>query len=365
MEPINSTQFWINKDNLSDIYPHQMAVSTDALAKDEVLLKIESFGFSANNITYAAMGNSMGYWGFFPAENSAYGILPVWGFAVVAYSHHPDIRVGDKVFGYLPMASHWVVKPDKLSAHGFTDSHNMRKSISPVYDQYLFCRTDPGYQADQEAWQMAFRPLFMTAFALADHVLHTSRAKQIILTSASSKTALGTAALLSSHRAIHGADYRIVGMTSARNTATLAQMSCYDDVIEYGDVERTGNDVTTVLLDFAADGALIHTLNRLLTDKLEHAVLIGATNWDASVKTDFRRVNASIFFAPDHVQKMQKRDGKDAFFRQYAAAWGIFMDKFTRHFVEQPITGTESIKALYLATLKGDADTTKLNVVSF
>ena len=39
-----------------------------ALAEGEVLLAVESFALTANNVTYGAAGDMIGYWKFFPVE---------------------------------------------------------------------------------------------------------------------------------------------------------------------------------------------------------------------------------------------------------------------------------------------------------
>ena len=36
------------------------------LAKGDILVHIERFAFTANNVTYGAAGNTIGYWKFFP-----------------------------------------------------------------------------------------------------------------------------------------------------------------------------------------------------------------------------------------------------------------------------------------------------------
>jgi hypothetical protein len=36
-------------------------------ADGEVVVEVSSFGLSSNNITYAEMGDALGYWRFFPA----------------------------------------------------------------------------------------------------------------------------------------------------------------------------------------------------------------------------------------------------------------------------------------------------------
>ena len=42
------------------------------------------------------------------------GIVPMWGHAKVVESNHPDIAVGERVYGYLPMGTHLDVVPGKI-----------------------------------------------------------------------------------------------------------------------------------------------------------------------------------------------------------------------------------------------------------
>ena len=58
------------------------------LGPDEVLLAVDRFALTANNITYAVAGEMLGYWNFFPAENG-WGRIPAMGYADVVASHHP------------------------------------------------------------------------------------------------------------------------------------------------------------------------------------------------------------------------------------------------------------------------------------
>ena len=53
------------------------------LEAGEVRLAINSFALTANNITYAAFGDAMRYWDFFPGADGRCR-LPVWGFADIA-----------------------------------------------------------------------------------------------------------------------------------------------------------------------------------------------------------------------------------------------------------------------------------------
>jgi len=58
--------------------------------------------------------NSLGYWGFVPADEG-YGMITCWGCDSVVASNHSAMAVGEKGFGYLPMGSHLVLRAQKLS----------------------------------------------------------------------------------------------------------------------------------------------------------------------------------------------------------------------------------------------------------
>src|SRR3569832_1804759 len=81
------------------------------LAGGEVRVRIDSFALTANNITYAAYGDSMSYWRFFPSGEEGWGIVPVWGFGTVVQSQHPGIAVGERLYGYWPMGDSAVLQP--------------------------------------------------------------------------------------------------------------------------------------------------------------------------------------------------------------------------------------------------------------
>jgi hypothetical protein len=138
-------------------------------ADGEVVVQIASFGLSSNNITYAATGDTLGYWRFFPARGE-WGSIPVWGFARVAESGHPEISSGVRLYGFFPPATHTVLRPGRCSPAGFMESSPHRTSLPGAYNWYEVAGSDPAYDADTEAEQMLLRPLFFTSFLLADLV---------------------------------------------------------------------------------------------------------------------------------------------------------------------------------------------------
>ena len=69
-----------------------------ALPDDALLVKVTRFAFTANNITYAVLGDRLKYWQLFPAPEG-FGNIPVWGFGEVIASKHPAVATGETLFG--------------------------------------------------------------------------------------------------------------------------------------------------------------------------------------------------------------------------------------------------------------------------
>ncbi|MEW9799535.1 DUF2855 family protein [Alteromonas sp. CYL-A6] len=333
----------------------------DAMLSDgDVLLRVDRFGLSANNITYAVMGNVMGYWGFFTAPDS-YGIIPVWGFADVVASRHPDIPAGERVYGYLPFASHLVIRPDNITPYSFSDSHPERKGIHPVYDQYTRCAADPAYQSANEALHMNFRPLFMTSFVLDEAVAEAHAGDTIVITSASSKTALGCAFLLHHHRRKRNATYRIVALTSASNRDFVTSTGYYDDIISYDELATLPVNNPIAVLDFAANGDVLTQLHALAGSQFSTLWVIGATDWDAPRRHNIEGVDTQLFFAPEHVARLQKQWGNKDFMLRYSEAWKAFQPDLQQQFTLHNITGQTAMQRCYLDLLNGQAEPSELN----
>src|SRR5689334_14380378 len=90
------------------------ALATTRVEPDRARLRVDAFALTSNNITYAVFGAAMQYWDFFPtADPEAWGCVPVWGFAEVVESTSDACTVGERLYGYLPMASELVVEPGR------------------------------------------------------------------------------------------------------------------------------------------------------------------------------------------------------------------------------------------------------------
>ncbi|MBI2691945.1 MAG: DUF2855 family protein [Solirubrobacterales bacterium] len=188
--------------SITDFMVHRNDLSRSKVAErpfpeigaGDVLLEIERFGLSANNITYAVLGDAMGYWKFFPAEDG-FGSVPVWGHASVVESNADQIAVGSRYFGYFPLSTHLVVTPTHVTDGGFVDGAPHRADLPAVYQQYMTVDEASLPGSSDEDQLSLWRPLFTTSFGVADFVGANDAfgAETAVLTSASSKTALASA----------------------------------------------------------------------------------------------------------------------------------------------------------------------------
>ena len=164
------------------------------LAEDGARLRIDHFGLSSNNVTYGVYGDAMAYWDFFPADDG-WGRIPVWGFADVVETRSSHLAVGERLFGYYPMATELVVTAGEGNDRAVVDTAPHRAAMAKAYSRYVRCGSDPLYRADREREQLLLYPLFMTSFLIDDLLADAGDfgAEQVVVSSASSKTAIGVA----------------------------------------------------------------------------------------------------------------------------------------------------------------------------
>src|SRR5262249_53125430 len=195
--------------------------------------------FTANNITYAVLGDQLKYWQLFPAPKG-FGIIPVWGFGEVIDSRHPNIAEGERLFGYFPMATHLVIEAGDVTKRGLRDAAPHRQGVAPVYNAYARVGGDPAFAGRQGDYQALLRPLFMLSFLVDDYLSENAffGARRVILSSASSKTAIGLAHLLHTQRK----DIDVIGLTSAGNLGFVETLGCYDQVVTYDRVTSLPSD---------------------------------------------------------------------------------------------------------------------------
>lgn len=331
------------------------AITADELNDGEVLLAVDHFAFTANNITYAALGKRFKYWDFFPAE-APWGQIPVWGFADVAASRHPEVPVGKRLYGYLPMARQLRVKPGKVSKSSFIDSAEHRQHLALAYNQYQFTDTDPAYQPEHEALQMLLRPLLITSFLLDDFLAVNNffEAEQIILTSASSKTALGLAFMLQHQRSQRGKPLTITALTSPSNTDFVASLGYYDSVVSYADIANLDPSQSTVSVDFAGNGEILASLHKHFADNMLFSSLVGAAHWDSrGGDKNLPGAKPEVFFAPGYWEKRGKEIGNAQLMQNFAKLWAPLVASVQKWMKVTEVEGGDAVEEAYKQTLQG------------
>jgi Protein of unknown function (DUF2855) len=348
--------------------PDPDAPAARALAAGQVRLAIEHFALTANNITYAAFGEAMKYWQFFPAPAAAEGCLPVWGFATVAESLADGVAPGRRLWGYFPAGTHLVVTPARVNATGFIDSAPHRAELAAVYNHYSFCDADPGWQPDLEGLQAVLRPLFITSFLIDDFLAEAGGfgATQVLLSSASSKTAFATAFCLAQRRGQPGA-LRVVGLTSAGNADFVRSLGCYDEVKLYDELPTLNAAVSSVYVDFAGNAGLRRAVHQHFGEALAYSCSVGGTHWDAlaapGTSAGLPGPRPTLFFAPAQVKKRSAPPpegwGRAGLESRIATAWSAFIAAATAGAPWVQISerhGAEAVLQAYAEVLAGRGD---------
>jgi NADPH:quinone reductase-like Zn-dependent oxidoreductase len=285
----------------------------------QALLRVERVGLTTNNLTYCALGDALGYWGYFPTRIPGMAHIPLWGYAEVVAAETDALKPGDRVFGYLPSASHLLVTPSPLDTDRFRDGAPHRAELMPIYNEYTVVAGAPR-SPERENLTALYRPLFMTSFAFEAFAAANEwfGARRLLISSASSKTGYGIGSLAHSRGGIE-----IVGITSQANVAFSQQLGCYDTVITYDDVESLPT-VPTLYADVAGDTDLRRRLHHHLGDNLTHDAVLGISHISSPTSLHTEQLvgpKPTVFGAFDYLltPAMQQEIA-----RRYRSAWEDF-----------------------------------------
>jgi len=325
--------------------------ASDELAHGEVLLRVDEWALTANNVTYAAFGDAMGYWRFFPAPDG-WGRIPVWGFADVEVSAHPELEVGERLYGYLPMSTHLVVRPGRVRPGGFADASEHRAELPAVYNQYERASAMPAHDPTREREQSVLRPLFTTSFLIDDWLADNDLfgAGAVVLSSASSKTSLGLAHQLSRHRRA-----AVVGLTSPANHALVERTGWYDRILTYDALDELRHLGPAVFVDMAGDAAVLERVHHALAPDLRASCRVGATHWEEAgpLAPDLPGPAPQLFFAPSQVDKRRADWGPGGFEERFAGEWSAFLSSVDGWLELTVAAGPDEVDAVYHAVLEG------------
>ncbi len=327
------------------------------LGSGEARVRIDAFGLTSNNITYAVFGDAMGYWQFFPAaeeDGVPWGHIPVWGFGEVVESSTGDLPEATRIYGYFPMADQLVLRPGRMDETGFTDMTGHRQALPTVYNRYSFTEGDPVYRPDREDQQMLLWPLFVTSFVVDDFLADNDLLGhgQVVLSSASAKTSIAAAFLLAERT---GSE--VVGLTSAANLGFVSGLGCYHRTVTYDDIGSLPvGDACYV--DVAGRPDITAAVHDHFGESLRYSMVVGQTHWDSQVDRPSRLGGPKpvFLFAPDQIAKRRREWGRDRFTDAVADAWGRFVPWTDGWLTVHHTRGALGVEEVYRQLLAGRID---------
>ncbi|MFQ3323945.1 MAG: hypothetical protein ACI90U_001770 [Pseudomonadales bacterium] len=349
-------EFQVNKANPNEYRIVEAEVKV--LGEGEVRLEIDQFAFTANNLTYAAAGDSLGYWQFFPALDNAdnrWGIIPVWAFADVVESNNDAVPVGDRLYGYFPPATSVVIAPSHISNNALVDNIEHRQKLPPLYNRYNRVLAGSNYDRSGDAARILLAPLHMTSFCIWDQLTSNNyyNSEQVIIVSASSKTSLGLAYGLSTDDNAP----TVVALTSSRNVDFVAGLGLYQETVSYDSLAETLQKKPSVVIDMAGNAAVKADLQNTFGDNLNYYMSVGITHWedlDGSAfteKTD--PAKHEMFFAPSYILERMKEWGPAEFDKRSSGfVIGAAMATFGWMTIDHR-NGLDGLSELYPAACKG------------
>ena len=350
-------EFQVNKQDFTKtrlVENNKLSAET-ALSDDEIIVRVDSFALTANNITYAVLGDKLGYWQFFPASDNtdnSWGIIPVWGFATVISSHSNDIAVGEKLFGYFPPTSLVKMTATQVSSQRFFDGSAHRAALPPGYNIYRRVLAEPGYNESYDNQRMLLFPLHITSFCLCDYLESKQwfDAEQVIIISASSKTSIGLAYGIDDSASAPN----LIGMTSTRNHEFVNKLGVYQQVINYGDLSQLNSKLKTVIVDMAGNAEQLKAIEQHMAGNLTYCLQVGLTHWDeTSVTSPLTDTDSEMFFAPGHIQKRITQWGAKEFDRQSMTFMAKSSQRSAPWLTFTTIEGIEQMTEVYADVCNG------------
>lgn len=239
----------------------------------------------------------------------------------------------------------------RVNDKGFFDAAPHRTNLPSAYQGYRDVQTDPVYSAGREAEHILFFPLFFTSFLIDDFLADENffGAGTIVISSASSKTAIVAAYLLAKRDGIG-----IVGLTSEGNRESVEGLNIYDSVCLYDAVSELPGE-RAVYVDISGDGAVRTDVHARYGDRLARSSAVGVTHWTqmAPGAGELAGPSPVFFFAPDRITKRGNDWGTAELDSLVAEAWAPFAQWVAGWLRVERISTEDGIRRAYLELLDG------------
>jgi hypothetical protein len=249
------------------------------------------------------------------------------------------------------------MRPIKLTSGRFVDGSIHRAELPAVYNNYVRLDNESGYDQSVDNIRALLNPLHITSFCLCDALKSETfyGAEQIIVLSASSKTAIGMAqGLLDS-----GVSPKTLGITSRSNYDFVRSLGCYSHVYCYDELDNLDSDKSSVIIDMSGNRAVLGAIHDSLGSQMLNCINVGMTHWDTLANNDplgakINQERSNFFFAPAHVQKRIGDWGYDVFNQRAAEFMIRRMRQSTNWMRITEVNGFDSFVSIYDAIVAGD-----------
>ena len=332
------------------------------IGRGQALLRVETFGMTANNVTYAVFGEAMSYWDFFPTAEDGWGRLPTWGFAEVESSEADGVEPGTRLYGDRPSSSHLVVAPVDAVGSGFVDGSPHKAELPSAYHRYLASGADPFYREDTEEIQMLLRPLFFTSFLIDDQLDDEGLATRgpVIVSSASSKTSIAAAFLLAQRE-----DVELVGLTGAANTEFVEGLGVYDRTVAYDAIDSLERGPAPYV-DVSGDGDVWHGGPLPLRRRAhpQHGGGRHPLGGDGRRPGRPARTGAEVLLRPDQGRQAVRGLGRTGLESRVADAWHPFCEWIEGWLETIPGQGFDAVQDAWVDVLEGRVPPRRAHVLT-
>jgi hypothetical protein len=270
----------LNKSNYTDHHLVFLPLTPPAdLAPSSLRLRSRILGLTTNNLTYARMGHFMGWYDVYPLppntpapynDSKTYGRIAAWGYAEIVDSTVPGIKVGQSVYGFLPIGTGTEDVCVEYASHNdkkiesqllVLDAH--RQHVWKLYNRLQLCPSIPTletrYTKDGLGWDALMQGLFATGYNLNRYGfawdeelrIHPSgngawsagdadlKEATVVMLNASGKTAGGFAWALRRDRPLACQPKTIVGVGSEVSVGTIEKGGLFDKVVLNSDDDAT------------------------------------------------------------------------------------------------------------------------------
>jgi hypothetical protein len=239
------------------------------------------------------------------------------------------------------------VEAAQVTHSGFIDACEHRRHLPAFYQAYASVqREDPQREDVRVLW------MGVTGWLIDEWLVESEffGARQIVLGSASSKTALCTAFMLG-RRA--GRGFELIGLTSARHREFCERTGYYDRVMEYAAVESLQAQTPTVLIDMSGSTEVRRRVHEHFQSALRHSSAVGLTHGKLPVPGRLPGPAPQFFSALEQIAKRQHEYGAEGFQMGLREAEAAFHSSALAWLQVVRVRGPAAIDAAYRSVLAG------------